>query len=59
MDEDFAIGSTITLKVEEGDCEKCVFKCLDYDVRFDCCRNIKCCSVYRKDGKNIHFVKVD
>lgn len=59
MNEDYAIGSTITLKVEEGDCEKCVFNSLDYDIRFDCCAKIKCDSGQRKDGKNIHFVKVD
>ena len=59
MDEEFAIGSTITLKVEEGDCEKCFFKGLDYDIRFNCCAKIKCSSGQRKDGKYVHFVKVD
>lgn len=59
MTEEYNIGDTITLKVEKGGCEGCIFNDLDYDITLSCCKKIKCSSEDRSDKKSIHFVKVD
>ena len=55
ISDDIQLGTRITLQVFEGGCDDCFFAKLDYDLRVDCCKRIKCQATRRKDKKNVAF----
>ena len=55
ISDDILLGTRITLQVFEGGCDDCFFAKLDYDLRVDCCKRIKCQATRRKDKKNEAF----
>ena len=58
ISDDIQLGTRITLQVIEGGCDDCFFAKLDYDLRVDCCRRIKCNPNERKDRKRVKFIRV-
>ena len=59
--EDLPIGSEIVLKVvktEKEECNGCFFDELCGDIYNVICKNFKCGSINRKDGKNVQFIRV-
>lgn len=58
ISDDIQLGTRITLQVSEGGCDDCFFAKLDYDLRVDCCRRIKCNPNERKDRKRVKFIRV-
>lgn len=59
ISDDIQLGTRITLQVSEGGCDDCFFNGLDYDLRVDCCKRVKCASTQRKDKKNVAFKLVE
>lgn len=59
ISDDILLGTRITLQVSEGGCDDYFFNGLDYDLRVDCCKRIKCQATRRKDKKNITFKLID
>lgn len=60
--EELPIGAEVTLKVVENNdarCNGCFFNELASDLYDDFCNRIKCCAEERKDGKSIHFIRVE
>lgn len=55
IDDDIKLGTRITLQVTEGGCDDCFFHGLDYNLRVDCCKRIRCTHMERKDRKDVAF----